>query len=254
MRRKFCDPENPLLFSVRSGARVSMPGMMETVLNIGLTSKTIPGLIKQTGGNERFVYDAYRRLITMYSDVVMEKAAGVEVAVGSGIRHQIECLFEKKKKVAGVTRDSEVGAEDLKDLCEQLKKLVKQVLGKSFPDDAEKQLWGGLGAIFASWNGKRAIAYREIEDSPHEWGTAANVQAMVFGNMGDSCATGVAFTRDPRNGRNIFYGEYLVNEQGEDVVAGIRTPAPINRASQSDANQDLVTLEKFMPGTYSELN
>ena len=163
MKKKFCDPKNPLLLSVRSGARISMPGMMETVLNIGLTSKTIPGLIKQTGGNDRFVYDAYRRLITMYSDVVMEKAAGIEPKEGKGIRHQIEHLFEKKKKALGVTEDTDVGAEDLKSLCEDMKKLVRKVLGKSFPDDGEKQLWGGLGAVFASWNGMRAIKYREVE-------------------------------------------------------------------------------------------
>ena len=255
MKKKFCDPKNPLLLSVRSGARVSMPGMMETVLNIGLTSKTIPGLIKQTGGNARFVYDAYRRLITMYSDVVMEKAAGIEPKEGKGIRHQIEHLLDKKKKALGVTEDTDVGAEDLKDLCEDMKKLVKKVLGKSFPDDGEKQLWGGLGAVFASWNGERAILYREVEKIPHEWGTAVNVQTMVFGNMGDTCATGVAFSRDPgRDVKDIFYGEYLVNAQGEDVVAGIRTPAPINKASQSADNKDLVTLEKLMPGPYKELN
>jgi len=255
MKKKFCDPKNPLLLSVRSGARVSMPGMMETVLNIGLTSKTIPGLIKQTGGNERFVYDAYRRLITMYSDVVMEKAGGIEPKEGKGIRHQIEHLFEKKKKALGVSEDTDVGAMHLKDLCEDMKKLVKKVLGKSFPDDGEKQLWGGLGAVFASWNGARAILYREVEGIPHEWGTAVNVQTMVFGNMGNTCATGVAFSRDPgRDHKDIFYGEYLVNAQGEDVVAGIRTPAPINKASQSDNNKHLVTLEKFMPKPYKELN
>ena len=255
MKKKFCDPKNPLLLSVRSGARISMPGMMETVLNIGLTSKTIPGLIKQTGGNARFVYDAYRRLITMYSDVVMEKAAGIEPKEGKGIRHQIEHLFEKKKKALGVSEDTDVGAEDLKDLCEDMKKLVKKVLGKSFPDDGEKQLWGGLGAVFASWNGARAILYREVEGIPHVWGTAVNVQTMVFGNMGDTCATGVAFSRDPgRDHKDIFYGEYLVNAQGEDVVAGIRTPAPINKASQSADNKDLMTLEKLMPGPYKELN
>ncbi|MCH2580847.1 MAG: pyruvate, phosphate dikinase, partial [Planctomycetes bacterium] len=255
MKKKFCDPKNPLLLSVRSGARISMPGMRETVLKIGLTSKTIPGLIKQTGGNARFVYDAYRRLITMYSDVVMEKAAGIEPKEGKGIRHQIEHLFEKKKKALGVTEDTDVGAEDLRDLCEDMKKLVKKVLGKSFPDDGEKQLWGGLGAVFASWNRMRAILYREVEGIPHEWGTAVNVQTMVFGNMGDTCATGVAFSRDPgRDHKDIFYGEYLVNAQGEDVVAGIRTPAPINKASQSDNNKHLVTLEKFMPKPYKELN
>ena len=254
MKKKFGDPKNPLLFSVRSGARSSMPGMMETVLNIGLTTKTIPGLIEQTGGNERFVYDAYRRLITMYSDVVMEKAAGKEPGEGEGIRHQLEHMFEAKKNELGVTEDTDVGAEDLKELCAAMKKKVKEVLGKPFPDKAEDQIWGGISSVFASWNGKRAVAYRNIEGIPHEWGTAVNVQAMVFGNMGDDCATGVAFTRDPGTGQNIFYGEYLVNAQGEDVVAGIRTPGPINVDSTVESNREMVTLAKYMPKAYKELD
>ena len=252
MGRKFGDPKNPLLVSVRSGARSSMPGMMETVLNVGLTSKTIPGIVAQSG-NERFVYDAYRRLIMMYSDVVMEKAAGIEPKEDEGIRRQLEKLMDQMKKNRGYKVDTDLTAEDLKELCSQFKAKVKEVIGKEFPDDAETQLWGGIHAVFASWNGKRAISYRRIEGIPDEWGTAVNVQCMVFGNMGDDCATGVAFSRNPGNGENIFYGEYLVNAQGEDVVAGIRTPAPINKESQSEHNKDLVTLEKSMPKLYKEL-
>ncbi len=254
MGKKFGDQENPLLVSVRSGARKSMPGMMETVLNVGLTEKTIPGMIKQTNGNERFVYDAYRRLIMMYSDVVMEKAAGIEPKGEMGIRKQLEGLMAEKKRQRSATADTDLDANDLKDLCRQYKAKIQEVLGSSFPDDPMKQLWGGVGAVFASWNGKRAISYRRIERIPDEWGTAVNVQAMVFGNMGDTSATGVAFTRDPGNGTNKFYGEYLVNAQGEDVVAGTRTPAPINEYSQSEHNKDLVILANGMPRIYKELD
>jgi len=253
MGAKFGDPNNPLLVSVRSGARSSMPGMMETVLNIGLTSKTIKGLAAKTG-NERFVYDAYRRLIMMYSDVVMEKAAGIEPEEGKGIRHQLEHEMAKMKKAKGYTQDTEMTTEDLKKLVEIFKVKVKEVLGKAFPDDAQKQLWGGIGAVFQSWNGRRAIAYRRIEGIPDEWGTAVNVQAMVFGNMGDNSATGVAFTRNPATGDNKFYGEWLVNAQGEDVVAGIRTPAPLNEATKSEQNKHLGSLEKSMSKTYKELD
>ena len=252
--RKFGDPKNPLLFSVRSGARSSMPGMMETVLNVGLTSRTIPGMILQTGGNERFVYDAYRRLIMMYSDVVMEKAAGVEPAEDQGIRRQLERILEAKKHEKGAASDTQLTAEDLKELCDKFRAKVKEVLGTPFPDDPEAQLWGGIGAVFSSWNGRRAISYRRIERIPDEWGTAVNVQTMVFGNMGDDCATGVAFTRNPGNGENKFYGEFLVNAQGEDVVAGIRTPAPINESSKSEHNAHEVSLEKAMPKVYKELD
>jgi pyruvate,orthophosphate dikinase len=226
MERKFGDAQNPLLVSVRSGARKSMPGMMETVLNVGLTEKTIPGLIKQSGGNGRFVYDAYRRLIMMYSDVVMEKAAGIEPKDEQGIRKQLERIMDAMKKEKGYKTDTELTVEDLKKLTSTFKVKVKEVLGKEFPDDPQQQLWGGIGAVFASWNGKRAISYRRIENIPDEWGTAVNVQTMVFGNMGNDSATGVAFSRNPGNGENAFYGEYLINAQGEDVVAGIRTPAP----------------------------
>ncbi len=251
--RKFGDINNPLLVSVRSGARRSMPGMMETILNVGLTSKTIPGLIKQSG-NERFVYDAYRRLITMYSDVVMEKASGIEPSKEDfGIRKQLEKIMDKIKQDKGVENDTDLDAQDLKKLCTLFKKKVKEVLKKDFPDEPYAQLWGAIGAVFSSWNGKRAVSYRRIENIPNEWGTAVNVQSMVFGNMGTDSATGVAFTRNPGNGENKFYGEYLVNAQGEDVVAGIRTPAPVNEDSKNDHNKNLVSLEKGMPELYQEL-
>ncbi|MFH1406605.1 MAG: PEP/pyruvate-binding domain-containing protein, partial [Candidatus Omnitrophota bacterium] len=221
MDKKFGDAANPLLVSVRSGARKSMPGMMETVLNVGLTERTIPGLVKLTG-NERFVYDAYRRLIMMYSDVVMEKGKGIEPEEGKGIRKQLESIMNEIKKQKGYKLDTDLKVDDLKKLCRLFKERIKDVLKTSFPDEPQKQLWGGIGAVFSSWNGKRAVAYRRIENIPHEWGTAVNVQAMVFGNMGNDSATGVAFTRDPGNGEDKFYGEYLINAQGEDVVAGIR--------------------------------
>jgi pyruvate,orthophosphate dikinase len=252
MGKKFGDPKDPLLISVRSGARKSMPGMMETVLNIGLTSKTIPGLIEKSG-DERFVYDAYRRLIMMYCDVVMEKAAGIEPKEDEGIRRQLERLMDKLKKEKGYKGDIDLTADDLKKLCEQFKGKVKEELGKDFPDKPDEQLWGGITAVFASWNGKRAVSYRRIEGIPDDWGTAVNVQTMVFGNLGNNSATGVAFTRNPGNGENKFYGEYLINAQGEDVVAGIRTPAPINEVSKSEHNKELVSLEKAMPKIYKEL-
>ncbi len=254
MGKSFGDAKNPLLISVRSGARRSMPGMMETVLNVGLTSKTIPGMIEQSGGNERFVYDAYRRLIMMYSDVVMEKAAGVEPKDDQGIRRQLEHLMDGMKKQRGVSLDTELTAADLKELCSAFKAKVQEVLGKEFPDDAVKQLWGGIDAVFASWNGKRAISYRRIENIPDEWGTAVNVQSMVFGNMGNDSATGVAFSRNPATGDPAFYGEWLVNAQGEDVVAGIRTPNPLNESTKSEQNKHLSSLETAMPVVYKELD
>ncbi len=248
----FGDPKNPLLISCRSGARSSMPGMMETVLNVGLSSKTIPGMIKKTG-NERFVYDAYRRLIMMYADVVMEKAEGIEPEEGMGIRKQLDEMLGDYKKKKGCKLDTDLSAEDLKKLVEAFKKKVKQVLKKDFPDDPWKQLWGGIGAVFKSWNGKRAISYRRIENIPDDWGTAVNVQAMVFGNMGDSSATGVAFTRNPATGENKFYGEWLVNAQGEDVVAGIRTPNPLNDATKNEQNKHLPSLQQAMASNYKKL-
>ncbi len=251
----FGDAKNPLLLSVRSGARISMPGMMETVLNVGLTSDTIPGMIARTK-NERFVYDSYRRLIMMYSDVVMEKAAGIEPAEGQGVRMQLEKCMDAMKKAKGYKNDTDLKAEDLKNLCDQFKVIVKKVLNKPFPDKAEDQLWGGIGAVFQSWNGKRAIAYRRIEGIPEEWGTAVNVQAMVFGNMGENSATGVAFTRNPATGENKFFGEWLKDAQGEDVVAGTRTPNPINKSTKTEHHikNKVVSLEEAMPSVYNQLN
>jgi pyruvate,orthophosphate dikinase len=231
-----------------------MPGMMEAVLNIGLTEKTIPALIKQSGEDARFVYDAYRRLIMMYSDVVMEKAEGIEPRDEEGIRKQLEKIMDKIKTDKGYKSDTDLTADDLLQLCGQFKKKVKEVLGKDFPDDHNQQLWGGIRAVFASWNGKRAVSYRRIENIPDDWGTAVNVQAMVFGNMGADSATGVAFTRNPATGDNHFYGEWLVNAQGEDVVAGIRTPNPLNEATKSEQNKHLSSLEKAMPKLYKQLD
>jgi len=253
MGAKFGDKNNPLLLSVRSGARSSMPGMMETVLNVGLNDITREGLIKKSQ-NPRFVYDSQRRLIQMYSDVVMEKAAGVEPKEGKGIRQQLEHELEKMKHAKGCKSDTDLTADDLKELIEIYKRKVREVLGKPFPEDAMEQLWGGVGAVFQSWNGKRAVAYRRIEGIPDGWGTAVNVQAMVFGNMGDSSATGVGFTRNPATGENYFYGEWLPNAQGEDVVAGIRTPNPVNEVGKSEHTRHLPSLETAMPKAYKELH
>jgi pyruvate,orthophosphate dikinase len=252
MGKKFGDPSNPLLFSVRSGARSSMPGMMETVLNIGLTTKTIPGLIKRTN-NERFVYDAYRRLLMMYSDVVMEKAAGIEPEEGHGIRQKLEHEMDNLKREKGYKTDVDLQVEDLKFLCDRFKVIIKETLGKEFPDNHNEQLWGGIGAVFQSWMGKRAVSYRKIEKIPDDWGTAVNVQAMVFGNTGDNSATGVAFTRNPATGENMFFGEWLPNAQGEDVVAGIRTPNPVNIKGKTEDTKHLPSLEEKMPKLYKEL-
>lgn len=253
MGRKFGDPKNPLLVSVRSGARTSMPGMMETVLNVGLTTRTIPGLIKQTN-NERFVYDAYRRLITMYSDVVMEKAAGVEPAEGEAIREKLDHAMEKVKEKNGYKNDTDLTADDLKKLCNNFKSIIKKTLKKEFPDTHREQLWGGISAVFQSWMGKRAISYRKIEKIPGDWGTAVNVQTMVFGNTGDDSATGVAFTRNPATGENVFFGEWLPNAQGEDVVAGLRTPNPVNKAGKTADTKHLPSLEEVMPKLYRQLH
>jgi len=253
MGMKFGDAENPLLVSCRSGARSSMPGMMDTILNIGLCSATIPGMIKKTN-NPRFVYDAYRRLIMMYSDVVMEKAEGIEPADGKAIRQQLDKMMEDLKEAKGYKNDTEITADELKALAEAFKVRIKEVLGVEFPDSAEEQLWGSIGGVFKSWNGKRAIKYRQIEGIPDDWGTAVNVQSMVFGNMGETSATGVAFSRNPANGDNKFYGEWLINAQGEDVVAGIRTPNPLNNATKSPQNQHLASLEDAMPEVYKQLD
>nr|MBP9874652.1 pyruvate, phosphate dikinase [Haliscomenobacter sp.] len=251
--KKFGDEKDPLLVSVRSGARRSMPGMMETVLNIGLTETTIEGLIAQTN-NPRFAYDAYRRLIMMYADVVMEKAGGIEPKNGKGIRKVLDEKLEHVKHQRGYSNDTELTVDELKKLVVDFKETIKTNLGQPFPEDPMEQLWGSVSAVFASWNGKRAFEYRRIEKIPDEWGTAVNVQAMVFGNMGDDSATGVAFTRNPGTGENEFYGEFLVNAQGEDVVAGIRTPAPVNEYSKNDQSRHLPSLEQLMPSLYQELD
>jgi pyruvate, orthophosphate dikinase len=252
MNMKYGDPENALLVSCRSGARSSMPGMMDTVLNIGLSTATIPGFLKKTN-NPRFVWDSYRRLIMMYADVVMEKAEGIEPSDGKGIRRQLDEMLDEFKKTKGYKSDTEISADELKYLAEEFKKKIKEVLGTPFPDDAKAQLEGGIKAVFKSWNGKKAVSYRRIEGIPDDWGTAVNVQAMVFGNMGDTSATGVAFTRNPATGENLFYGEWLVNAQGEDVVAGIRTPSPLNDDTKNEQNMHLHSMQEAMPATYKEL-
>ena len=252
MNAKFGDESNPLLLSVRSGARQSMPGMMETVLNVGLTSKTIPGLINKTN-NPRFVYDAYRRLITMYADVVMEKATGIEPKEGEGIRKKLEHHLSSYKKEYNLKHDTDLSEDDWITVIDTFKKEIKNTLGKDFPDDASSQLWGGIKAVFKSWNGARAISYRKIENIPEEWGTAVNVQTMVFGNTGEESATGVAFTRNPATGENKFFGEWLTNAQGEDVVAGLRTPHPLNEDTKTKETKNLPSLEESMPSIYNEL-
>jgi len=241
MGRRFGDPSQPLLVSVRSGARASMPGMMDTILNLGLNDKTVQGII-QDSKNERFAYDSYRRFIQMYSDVVLDVK-----------RHTFEHRLEEKKKQKKVRLDTELTAEDLKDLVTQFKKIVLDETGKPFPEDPWEQLWGAIGAVFKSWMNKRAIEYRRIHGIPEEWGTAVNVQAMVFGNMGDDCATGVAFTRDPSTGDKVFFGEFLVNAQGEDVVAGIRTPQSINLVGKKRSGTDLPSMEELLPECYKTL-
>jgi len=237
---RFGDPENPLLFSVRSGARVSMPGMMDTVLNLGLNQETVLGLAARA--DERFAFDSYRRFIQMYGDVVLDIS-----------RDRYEMCIDDLKAVKGIFLDSELSASDLKRLVRDFLELTEEETGEPFPSDPMDQLWGAVGAVFRSWQNRRANIYRRLNDIPESWGTAVNVQAMVFGNMGDDCATGVAFTRDPSTGAKTFYGEYLTNAQGEDVVAGIRTPQPINESSRTADTQDLPTLEAQMPAAYREL-
>ena len=233
--RRFGDADNPLLVSVRSGARESMPGMMDTILNLGLNDQTVGGLIRRTQ-NPRFAFDAYRRFIQMYADVVL----GFKAQNDDGA-NPLEQILERKKKSRGVRFDTDLSARDLEELTAGYKAEIKSCLGKDFPADPYEQLWGAIGAVFNSWNNDRAIKYRELYQIPHSWGTAVNVQAMVFGNLGDNCATGVAFTRDPSTGEKRFYGEFLLNAQGEDVVAGLRTPKPI------------VELADVMPAAAGEL-
>jgi pyruvate, orthophosphate dikinase len=236
--RGFGDPEKPLLVSVRSGARVSMPGMMDTVLNLGLNDITVKGLAAGSG-DHRFAWDSYRRFIQMYGSVVL----GVD-------HHRFEEIIETAKLDADVIEDTALTPEHWQDVVEEYKKMVAEEIGKPFPQDPQDQLWGAIGAVFGSWMNPRANVYRRLHDIPANWGTAVNVQAMVFGNMGDDCATGVCFTRDPSTGLNEFYGEYLVNAQGEDVVAGIRTPRPL---SQVYAKPGEVSMEKALPEAYAEL-
>ncbi|MBW2476213.1 MAG: pyruvate, phosphate dikinase, partial [Deltaproteobacteria bacterium] len=239
MGKTFGDRQNPLLVSVRSGARASMPGMMDTVLNLGMNDDTVQGVIAQSG-DPRFAYDSYRRFIQMYSNVVLDMDGDI-----------LEHLLEQMKEKRGVIEDTALTADDLKELVTLFKVKVKEELGRDFPMDPKEQLWGAIGAVFSSWMNARAITYRRLNNIPAEWGTAVNVQSMVFGNMGDDCATGVAFTRDPSTGENYFYGEYLVNAQGEDVVAGIRTPQPINKAKHKPG--DLPAMEDVLPDCYEQL-
>ena len=236
MGANFGDPENPLLVSVRSGARASMPGMMDTILNLGLNDVTVKGLINKTG-NERFAYDSYRRFVQMYGDVVL----GLKL-VDKHEEDPFEVIIEKKKHSKGVKLDTELNSDDLKELVEEFKKAIKEKTGHDFPTDPVEQMWGAVGAVFGSWMNDRAIVYRKLNQIPESWGTAVNVQSMVFGNMGDDSGTGVAFTRDPASGENVFYGEYLFNAQGEDVVAGTRTPHPISE------------LKKDNPSIYKQLD
>jgi len=237
--KEFGSVNNPLLVSVRSGARVSMPGMMDTILNLGLNDKTVLGLIDQTN-NPRFAYDSYRRFVQMYGNVVM------------GVPHdKFEEVINEFKDKRGAELDTDLDAEDWKKIKDRYKELIRSETGKEFPENPEDQLWGSISAVFKSWNNQRAIDYRKINKIPDDWGTAVNVQTMVFGNMGEDSGTGVAFTRNPATGENIFYGEYLVNAQGEDVVAGIRTPLPISKAQKS--NEGEICLEETWPDLYSQL-
>ncbi len=245
MGMKFGDPKNPLLLSIRSGARASMPGMMDTVLNLGLNEETVRGLADLTG-NEWFAYDCYRRFVAMYGDVVL----GLKPETKEE-QDPFEEIIDAKKKRKKIKLDTEFSVDDLKALVASFKAAIQAKLGVTFPEDPMEQLWGAIGAVFKSWNNARAIAYRQLNSIPASWGTAVNVQAMVFGNIGMDSGTGVAFTRNPATGENVFYGEYLLNAQGEDVVAGIRTPLPINKKQKADAS--MPSLEEEMPGSYAEL-
>ena len=238
--RSFGDAKNPLLVSVRSGARASMPGMMDTILNLGLNDETVEGLALKTG-NARFAYDSYRRFIQMYSDVVL------------GVDHDVfEDLLDLMKNERDFSQDTDLSADDLKELVAQYKERVAKHIKRPFPQDVHEQLWGAIRAVFDSWMNPRAITYRNLHDIPAEWGTAVNIQSMVFGNMGDDCATGVAFTRNPSTGENMFYGEFLVNAQGEDVVAGIRTPQPLTIQGKAEGG-NLPSMEEVMPDVFADL-
>jgi len=239
--RRFGDAENPLLVSVRSGARASMPGMMDTVLNLGLNDATVEGLARSSG-DPRFAWDSYRRFIQMYADVVLELDYGA-----------FDEALEIAKEDKGITLDTELLAEDWQALVVRYKELVEEQQGEPFPQDVDAQLWGAIGAVFGSWRSERAKVYRRLNDIPESWGTAVNVQAMVFGNMGETSATGVAFTRDPSTGERAYFGEFLVNAQGEDVVAGIRTPQYLTRAAREAAGAKAASMEEAMPAAYGEL-
>ena len=239
--KKFGDKKNPLLVSVRSGARVSMPGMLDTVLNLGLNDETVLGLAAKTKNNT-FAYDSYRRFIQMYSNVVLN--------IG---HHNFEDLIENYKLTKGVILDTDLDAEDWKKLIKDFRDVIKKEIKKDFPQNVHEQLWGAIGAVFQSWKNQRAKTYRKLNNIPEEWGTAVNVQSMVFGNMGDDCATGVAFTRNPSTGEKSFYGEYLINAQGEDVVAGIRTPQNITKKARLEAKSDSLSMEETMPKVYQQL-
>ncbi len=249
MGAKFGDPDNPLLVSVRSGARASMPGMMDTVLNLGLNDVTVQGIIKKTN-NPRFAYDSYRRFVAMYGDVVL----GLKPQTKDDI-DPFEEILEKKKKQRKIEFDVDLTVEDLKDLVVKFKKAIKDRLGIEFPEDPEEQLWGAVGAVFGSWMNHRAIVYRKLNSIPDEWGTAVNIQSMVYGNMGETSGTGVAFTRDAANGENYFYGEFLMNAQGEDVVAGIRTPLPIDQLKGKDAKSfnQLMDIRQILEQHYRDM-
>ena len=239
---RFADPQNPLLVSVRSGARASMPGMMDTVLNLGLNDETVEGLARRAD-DKRFAYDSYRRFIQMYADVVMEVDHGL-----------FEDELEELKLRHGVFDDTGLTGDHLETLVATYKTIVEEEAGRPFPQDPHDQLWGAIGAVFNSWMNARATTYRRLNNIPASWGTAVNVQAMVFGNMGDDCATGVAFTRDPSTGENSFYGEYLINAQGEDVVAGIRTPLPLTAAARANGGGDELSMEEAMPDVFGQLD
>ncbi len=249
MKAKFGDKKNPLLLSVRSGARASMPGMMDTILNLGLNDETVQALIEKTD-NPRFAYDSYRRFVAMYGDVVL----GLR-PVDKHDADPFEEILDKKKESKGITKDTDLTAEDLKELVAEYKAAIKDKLGMDFPENPMDQLWGAMGAVFSSWMNERAIVYRRLNGIPAEWGTAVNIQSMVFGNMGEDSGTGVAFTRDPASGENVFYGEYLFNAQGEDVVAGIRTPLPIADLKKDDAKvyKELIGFRNALEKHYKDM-
>ena len=247
--KKLGDSEDPLLLSVRSGARDSMPGMMDTILNLGMNDKVVE-IVASKSGNPRFAWDSYRRFVQMYGDVVM----GVQKRPGED-HDPFETVIEHVKEEAGVENDTDLGVDDLRKMVERFKALIKERTGKAFPQDPRTQMWGSVGAVFGSWHNDRATVYRRKYGIPHEWGTAVNVQTMVFGNRGDSSATGVAFTRDPATGEKVFYGEYLINAQGEDVVAGVRTPKPVAQLAveMPNAHKELLKVRAILEKHFKDM-